>query len=211
MEGQEDEVGAAADSEFVQEIGDVELYGAFGDVQFAGNFFVGKIFEQRVEDFLFAATEIGDGIGFQATRLAGKDRVHETGKNGARYPETTRGNERQSADELIAGFGVGENAFYAEAEEREAVGVLMGFADHNEAGIGMAFENVGKQRAGGLAGGVGVNDIDLGFGRFERAKVGSKCGFELLADDFEIGLGKNAFELAQHQRMWREKADGKLG
>ena len=71
LEGQEDEVGAAANTEFVQEIGDVELYGAFGDVQFAGDFLVGKIFEQGVQNFLFAAAQIGDGIRLDAAALAG--------------------------------------------------------------------------------------------------------------------------------------------
>ena len=188
----------------------MEFYGAFGDVEFAGDFFVGKIFEQRIEDFLFAAAEIGDGIGFQATGLTGKDGVHETGENGARYPEAAGGNERQRADELIASFGVGEDAFYAEAEQRKAVGILVGFADDDEPSVRMAFENIGEQRAGGLASGVGINDVDLSFGRFERAKIGSESGFELLADDFEIGLGQNAFELAQHQRVRREQADRKL-
>jgi len=188
----------------------VEFYSAFGDVEFAGDFFVGKILQERIEDFLFAAAEIGDGIGLQAAGLAGKDGVHETGKNGARNPKAASGDQRQRADELIAGFGIGENAFYAETEQGEAVGILMGFADDDESRIGIAFENIGEQSAGSLASGVGVNDVDLSFGRFERAEIGSESGFELLADDFEIRLGKNAFELAQHQRVRREQADGEL-
>jgi hypothetical protein len=63
LEGEKDEVSAAADAEFAEEVGDVKFYGALGDVQFAGDFLVGKIFEERVQDFLFAAAEIGDGIG----------------------------------------------------------------------------------------------------------------------------------------------------
>ena len=210
LEGQEDEVGAAADTEFVEEIGDVEFYGALGDVEFAGDFLIGKILEQRIENFLFAAAEIGDGIGFEAARLSRKNRVNETGENGARNPETAGSDERKRADELIACFGVREDAFYAEAEKRKAVGVVMGFADDDEAGVGMAFKNIGEQRAGGLASGVGVDDVDLSLGRFERAKIGSERGFELLGDNFEIGLGQNAFELAQHQRVRREEADREL-
>ena len=45
LEGEKDQIGAAADAEFAEEIGDVKFYGAFGDVEFAGDFFVGKIFE----------------------------------------------------------------------------------------------------------------------------------------------------------------------
>lgn len=211
LEGEEDEIGAAADSEFVEEIGDVKFYGALGNVEFAGDFFVRKIFEERIENLLFAAAEIGDGIGFETTGLPGKDRIDKAGENGAGYPETACSDKRKRTDELIACFGVGEDAFYSEAEERKAVGVLMGFADNDEAGVGMALENIGEQRAGGLASGVGVNDVNLSFGRFEGTKIGSESGFKLFGDNFEIGLGQNAFELAQHQRVRREEANRKLG
>src|SRR5215475_14228519 len=72
LEGQEDEIGAAADTEFVEQVGDVKLDGALGDIEFAGNFLVREIFEERIEDFLLAAAEIGDGICFQAAVLIGK-------------------------------------------------------------------------------------------------------------------------------------------
>ncbi len=84
------------------------------------------------------------------------------------------------------------------------------FADDDQARIGVAFENVRKKSAGGLTSGVRINDINLGFGRFERAQIRSKRGFELFADDFKFRLGQKAFELAQHQGMRREEADRKL-
>jgi hypothetical protein len=211
LEGEEDEVGAAAYTEFVEQVGDVEFYGAFGDVEFAGDFLIGEVLEQRVEDFLLAATEIGDGIGFQAARLSRKDGVDEAGENGARYPETATGDKRESANQLVAGFGVSEDAFYAEAEQRKAGRVLMLIADHDEAGVGVAFENVGEQSTGGLAGRVGVHYINLGFGRFEGAEVRSESGFELLGYDLEIGLGQKTFELTQHEGMRREEANRQLG
>ena len=207
LESKEDEVGAAANAEFVEQIRNVELHGTLGNVELAGDFFVGEIFKERVEDFLFAAAEIGDGIGFEAARLAREDRIDEAGKNGPRHPETATGDERKSAHELIAGFGVGEDAFYAETKQGEAVRILMSFADNDEPRVGIALKNIRKQRARGLASGVRIDDIDLGFRRFERAKIGSESGLQLLADDFEIGLGQNAFELTQHQRMWREQAN----
>ena len=83
----------------------------------------------------------------------------------------------------------------------------MSFANNDEASVGVALKNIGKQGAGGLASGVRVDDVDLGFGRLEGTKIGSERGFQLLADDLEIGLGQNAFELTQHQRMWREQAN----
>ena len=42
----------------------MEFYCALGNVEFTGDFFVGEIFQKRIEDFLFAAAEIGNGIGF---------------------------------------------------------------------------------------------------------------------------------------------------
>jgi len=189
----------------------VKFDGAFCDVELAGDLFVGKVLEERVENFLFAAAEIGDGIGFQAACLSGKDGVHETGENGAGHPETATGDERESADQLVASFGVGEDALYAETEQRKAGRVLMLVADHDEAGVGVAFENIGEQSAGGLAGGVGVHDIDLGFGRFESTEVGSESGLELLGYDFEFGLRQKTFKLAQHERMRREEANRQFG
>jgi hypothetical protein len=86
----------------------------------------------------------------------------------------------------------------------------MGFPNNDQAGVGMALENVGEQRAGSLTSRVGVNYVNLSFGRFERAKIRGKSGLELLGDDLEILFGQNALELAQHKRMRREQADGKL-
>ena len=143
--------------------------------------------------------------------MSGKDGVHEAGEDGARHPEATCGDEREGAEQLVAGFSVSENAFYAEAQQRKTVGVVMGFTDDDEASIGVAFENIGEQGTGGLTSGVSVDDVDLGLGRFERAEIGGESGLELLGDDFEIGLGQNAFELAQHQGVRREEADRKLG
>src|ERR1700680_3889177 len=89
LEGQEDQVGAAADAKLAEQIGDVKFYGALGNVQTAANFFVGKIFEEGIENFLFAAAQIGDGVGFEAATLASKYGVHETGKELAGNPEAT--------------------------------------------------------------------------------------------------------------------------
>ncbi len=55
LEGKQNQVGAAADTEFVEQVRNVELYGAFGDVELAGDLFVRKIFEQGIENFLLAA------------------------------------------------------------------------------------------------------------------------------------------------------------
>src|SRR5580692_3871787 len=108
LERKQDEVGAAADTKFAEQVGDVKFHGALGNVELAGDFFVGKIFEQRIENFLFAAAEIGDRVGLEAAALAGEDRIDESGQHRARNPESTDGNERQRADKLFASFHVGQ-------------------------------------------------------------------------------------------------------
>jgi len=76
----------------------VKLHSAFRDVELAGDFLVGKIFQQRIEDFLFATAEIRDGIGLQAAALAGEDGVNESREKLARNPESASGNQRERAD-----------------------------------------------------------------------------------------------------------------
>ena len=91
LESQKDEVGAAANTKFAEQIGDMKFYSALGNVQTAANFLVGKIFEERIENFLFTATQIRDRVRLQAATLSGKYGVHETGKELTRNPETTAG------------------------------------------------------------------------------------------------------------------------
>src|ERR1700693_839129 len=116
LEGQKDQVGAAANAKFAEQIGDVKFYGALGDVETAANFFIGKVFEERIENFLFPATQIGDGVGFQAAALSGKYGVHEAGKELTGNPETTAGHQWQGARELLASFRIGQKAFNAETK-----------------------------------------------------------------------------------------------
>ena len=188
----------------------MKFYGAFGNVELAGDFLVGKIFQERIEDFLFAAAEIGDGIGFEAAALAGEDGIDESGQELARNPESTAGNERKSADQLLAGFDVGEQALHAKAQELEAVRVVVLLANDDQASFGMAFKNIGQKRAGGGLGGMRVNDVNLRLRRLKVAKIGRECRFELFGDNFEWSLGENAFELAQHQGVRREDANGQF-
>ena len=46
LKGKQDEVGAAAYAELVQQVRDVELHGAFGDIELAGDLLVREIFEE---------------------------------------------------------------------------------------------------------------------------------------------------------------------
>lgn len=71
----------------------------------------------------------------------------------------------------------------------------------------MAFENIGQESAGGGAGSVAIDNINLRDRRLEIAHVGGQRGFELFGGDFELRLRQHPFEFAQHQRMRREYAD----
>lgn len=83
--------------------------------------------------------------------------------------------------------------------------------DDDETSFGVAFQNIGEKRAGCGFCGVGIYDVNLRLRRLEIAKVGSQRRFELLRDNLEGRLRENAFELAQHQRVRREDANGQFG
>ena len=186
----------------------MELYGALGNVELAGDFLIGEILEQRIENFLFATAEIGDGFGLEAPALAGEDGIDETGKHGTWDPEAALGNERKRTSELVASLGVGEDTFYAETQQRVGIGFVDGVAHNDEACVRVAFQNIGEESTGGLASGMRVNNKDLGAGRLQIAQVGGQGGFELLGNDLELrGFAKKTLKFAQHERVWGQQAD----
>lgn len=69
----------------------MKLDGAFRNIEFAGDFLVGEILEERIEDFLFAAAQVGDGIGLETAALACENGIDETRENGARNPKAAVG------------------------------------------------------------------------------------------------------------------------
>src|ERR1700739_195637 len=93
LEGQEDEVGAAAHAEFVEQIGNVKLYGALGDIQLAGDLLVREVFQKRIQDFLLAAAEICDGIGLEPAPLASENGIHKSGEKLPRHPKSAVGHQ----------------------------------------------------------------------------------------------------------------------
>ena len=208
LKREEDEIGAAADAEFIQEIRNVEFDGALGDVEPAGDLFVGKILEKRIEDFLFAAAEVSDRIGLEAAPLACEDGIDKAREQLARHPEPAVAHERQSANQLVTRFRVCEESFHTKPEKRVAIGIIVFFADHDEAGFGIAFENIGEQSAGSGARSMSVNDVDLCGGRLHVAEVRRKHGSQLLRDHFKLRLFQKPFELAQHKGVRREDTDG---
>jgi hypothetical protein len=68
---EQDQVCATANTEFSQQIGNVELYGPLGDMQAVCDLFIGQIFQQASENFLFAAAQFGRGIAAQSAALSG--------------------------------------------------------------------------------------------------------------------------------------------
>src|SRR5882762_4074159 len=211
LEGKKNQVRAAADAKLVEQVRNVEFHGAFGDVELAGDFLVRKILEERIENFLLAAAEIRDGIGLQAAALAREDGIHETGQELARDPETSVGDQGQRPNQLLAGFDIREQALHTETEERKTIGIVVLLADNDQASFGMAFENIGQESAGGGLGGMGIDDVDLSARRFQGAEIRRQRRFQLLDDDLVLGFRQNAFELAQHQGVRREDANGKFG
>ncbi len=189
LKGKKNKVGTAAHAELTEQVRNVKLHRAFRNVELAGNLFVRKIFEQRIENLLLAAAQIRDGIGLQTTALAGEDGINEPGEKLPGNPESSASNERERADQLVPGFDVGEKAFHSETQERKTVGVVVLLADNNEAGLRMAFENIGQERSGGGLCSMRVNDVNLGARRLKSAEVGCKGGLQLLENNLELGLG----------------------
>jgi len=208
LKGQKDQVSAAANAEFIEQVGHVKFDGAFGNIEFAGDFLVGEILEKRIENFLFATAKIGDGFRLETPALTGKDGVDEARKHGTGHPESALRNERKRAGKLIAGFGVSEDAFDAKAQEGVGVSFVDRVAHDNQARVSVAFQDVGEQSTGGLARGMRVNHKDLSAGRLKIAQVGGQGGFELLGNDLELrGFAKKTLKFAQNERMWGEQAD----
>src|SRR5260370_674459 len=149
LKGKKNKVSTAAHAELTKQVRNVKLHSTFRNVELAGNLFVRKIFEQGIENLLLAAAQIRDGIGLQATALAGEDGINESGKKLPGDPESSASHERESPDQLVPGFDVGEKAFHSETQERKTVGVVVLLADNNEAGLPIAFANIGQERSGG--------------------------------------------------------------
>src|SRR5579883_786197 len=79
LEGEENQVRAAANSKFIEQVRYVELDGALRDIELARDLFIGKIFEERIEHFLLTPAQIGHRIGLQATPLAHQNGIDKSG------------------------------------------------------------------------------------------------------------------------------------
>ena len=82
-----------------------------------------------------------------------KDGIDEFRKHGARHPESAAGDQGQRAGKLVAGFGVGQQALGAQAQQVMAVRGAEFFGNHEQARGGRCFQDIGDQRrSGGLRG-----------------------------------------------------------
>src|SRR5947207_5783671 len=73
LKGKKNKVGTAAHAEFTEQVRNVKLHRALRNVALAGNLFVRKIFEQPIENYLLAATQIRDRIVLQTTSQSDYD------------------------------------------------------------------------------------------------------------------------------------------
>jgi hypothetical protein len=119
--------------------------------------------------FLFTAAEIGNRVRLKAAALASEDGVDETREKLARDPEAAIGDEGESADQLVTGFDIGEEALDAHAKQGKAVIFDVLFADYDEAGIGIALHDVGEECASGGLGSVSIDDENVSPWRLHAA------------------------------------------
>src|SRR6266571_4840295 len=166
----------------------MKLHRALRDVELVGDLFVGMIFQQGIENFLFPAAEIGDGIGLQSAPLPREDGINEAGQKLARYPESATSNQWECADQLIAGLDVGQKTLHAKPQEREAVGIVVLLTHNDEPSLRVAFQDIRQKRAGGGFRGMRVDDVNLSLRRLEIAQIRRKRGFQLFGDNFEGSL-----------------------
>ena len=61
---EQDQISAATYAEFVKQLGNVEFYCAFGNIQLGRNLFVRDIFEQGIQNFAFPAAQLGVVVRF---------------------------------------------------------------------------------------------------------------------------------------------------
>src|SRR5258708_5546020 len=59
LERQQNQVRAAPDAEFIEQIRNVKLHRTFRDIQLAGDFLVRKVLEQRIQHFLLTPAQVG--------------------------------------------------------------------------------------------------------------------------------------------------------
>ena len=166
----------------------MKLHRALRNIEFVGDFFVGKILQKRIENLLLAAAQICDGVGLEAAALSGEDGINESGEKLAWDPESSAGNQRESADQLFAGFDISEKALHAKTQERKTIGFVVLLPNDDEPGFRMALEKVGQERASGRLGSVRVDDVNLSFRRLQSAQIGRECRLQLLESNLELGF-----------------------
>src|SRR5579872_1776574 len=76
------QIRAAAYTKLCQKVRDVEFHRPLGDIQAAGDLFIGQILKQAAEHFLLATAQLAGSISAKASALGGRqDGIHEARKN----------------------------------------------------------------------------------------------------------------------------------
>src|SRR6185437_730248 len=203
---EQNQVRAAANAEFGEQVRDVELHRALGDVQAVGHFLVCEIFEEAAEDFLLSLAQFGGRVGAKAAALRGvENRIHEARKHGSRHPDAAGGDLRQGAGQLLACIGVGEDALHALAQQGVDFGLPELIADDHYASGGPLIENVAQQGASGLPRCVRVHNVDGGARDFDASQIGREGGIELLGGNLKAGVVQQTPELLQNHRVRGEQ------
>src|SRR5262249_15568336 len=85
LKGEQNQVSAATHAELVQQVGNMELDGALGNIELAGDFLVGEILEQRTENRVSRAAEMGDSVSFKAPSWAVQNEINEARQQETRH------------------------------------------------------------------------------------------------------------------------------
>ncbi len=150
----------------------MELYSPLGNIEFVSNLFIGQIFEQAIQNFLFSAAQTGRTIHFKTTVLsAPENRIDKPGKHCAGDPESAFGHQRKRVRKLIAGFCIAQQSLCTHLEQRIAFGGIEFFGDYNDPGFGVILQDIREQSSGSRPGHMSIHDINAGFRDLQMTKV----------------------------------------
>ena len=159
---EKNQVGAAAHAKFREQVRNVEFNGAFGNVQAIGNFFIGEIFEQAVQNFLLAAAEFGGRIAAQAAALrAAENRIDEPRKNRRAAPKSRR--RRPAAMRAAAVRALPRNSSMPFTPWRSRAWLSSSFRlspTTNRRASALSIEDIAEQGARGLSRGMRIDHVD---------------------------------------------------
>ncbi len=118
-EGKHDQVRPPLDAMLSEQVGDVELHGPFGHVEPVGDLLVREVLHQELVNLALPPAHVGAGADELGPAQGRKGRVHETGEQRPRNPETARRDLPHGRNEVPRQLDVAHQALGAQAQERE--------------------------------------------------------------------------------------------